>query len=146
MSFTTVIISKTRLWRPLNRRIYSECAGRWCWWNETRRLSLLNRTSDSRECSIGLATQAINHRHYPIVASESREKGDAADEGINDAVDARMSYPWSRHVASTNGLAPVENVNGRFINSHRIANDRIYKSVWREKNPRIKGNRNIANI
>lgn len=29
----------------------------------------------------------------PIVASQSREKGDAADEGINAAVDARMSYP-----------------------------------------------------
>lgn len=73
-----------------------------------------------------MATQAINHRHYPIAASESREKGDAADEGINAAVDARMSYPWSHHVASANGLAPVETVNGRFINSHRIANNRTY--------------------
>lgn len=54
---------------------------------------LLNRSSDSRKCSISMATQAINHRHYPIAASESREKGDAADEGINAAVDARMSYP-----------------------------------------------------
>lgn len=112
----------------LNRRIYSECTRWWYWWIKTR-LSLSNRPSDSRECSIGMATQAINHRHYPIVASESREKGDAADEGINAAVDARMSYPWSRHVASVNGLAPVEIVNGRFINSHRIANNLTYDFI-----------------
>lgn len=93
-----------------------------------------------------MATQAINHRHYPIVASQSREKGDAADEGINAAVDARMSYPWSRHVVSVNGLAPVEIVNGRFINSHRIANTRTYDFIevircykLEKRNPWIKG-------